>query len=588
MIIDDNLLQTIHDTGAQTNPNSQNTQPAQVLGATPASTSAPQMMASTAAPTLQDSMSNVAQATQGGTFPVEPGAGGIINADMLSPAVPAVNPYGQLSHYTTSVRGHMDSLLNDDSAYMQAARTRAQQQANSRGLLNSTMAATAGEQAAITSALPIAQQDAGQRQALQQAGFNMSGNIQGQYAQHVAGIQANATNAIAQVAAAENIPSDVKQSLIQGLQAQRDSDLAYIGGIYDQMSVWDPTWTLIGGATANSGTGGTASGTSGTGAFPNIPANPNVGGGAGSGAQDGIGSGGAAGLGGAIGLGSNLLQNSGILDKIFNAGKVNGGPPAPPPGATTVAQQVLGGGAGAAGGLSHVGPNLAGYAGQAGPAGGLGNTAAAAGLGGAGASGTVAGNLAGYAGMAGPAGGTAGTAAASGAPMGGGATSVSGSLSGFAAAAVPAAIGAVLLGGFMSSQARKKAERAAFAPIWQQVQNTPAQTVKLPREIYIPQENRTTKSITGRPFTDPNTGQQLLMHGDVDHAGTARSMWVIRLSDGAQGVWGINGGFQPMEKMVEQSRLQNAHPSADPEKLALLRRGGQSEAEFYEGSGYEA
>ena len=37
---------------------------------------------------------------------------------------------------------------------------------NSRGLLNSTMAGTAGEKAAIESALPIAQQDAGYRQEL--------------------------------------------------------------------------------------------------------------------------------------------------------------------------------------------------------------------------------------------------------------------------------------------------------------------------------------------------------------------------------------------------------------------------------------
>jgi hypothetical protein len=44
---------------------------------------------------------------------------------------------------------------------MSTARASAMETANQRGLLNSTMAATAGEKAAIESALPIAQQDAG-------------------------------------------------------------------------------------------------------------------------------------------------------------------------------------------------------------------------------------------------------------------------------------------------------------------------------------------------------------------------------------------------------------------------------------------
>ena len=60
-----------------------------------------------------------------------------------------------------TVAGQMTGLLANESPYMTSARSNAQQAANSRGLLNSTMAATAGEKAAIDSALPIAQQDAG-------------------------------------------------------------------------------------------------------------------------------------------------------------------------------------------------------------------------------------------------------------------------------------------------------------------------------------------------------------------------------------------------------------------------------------------
>jgi len=61
---------------------------------------------------------------------------------------------------TETVAGQMNSLLGQDSTYLQAARGRAAQQSNARGLLNSSMAAGAGEKAAIESALPIATADA--------------------------------------------------------------------------------------------------------------------------------------------------------------------------------------------------------------------------------------------------------------------------------------------------------------------------------------------------------------------------------------------------------------------------------------------
>lgn len=58
------------------------------------------------------------------------------------------------------VSRQLTNLLSQDNPYMQRARTRAMQYSNSRGLLNSSMAAGAGEAAAIDAALPIAQQDA--------------------------------------------------------------------------------------------------------------------------------------------------------------------------------------------------------------------------------------------------------------------------------------------------------------------------------------------------------------------------------------------------------------------------------------------
>ena len=61
-----------------------------------------------------------------------------------------------------TVESRMGGLLAKDSGYMAQARTRAKQESEQRGLLNTSIAATAGESAAIAAALPIAAQDAQQ------------------------------------------------------------------------------------------------------------------------------------------------------------------------------------------------------------------------------------------------------------------------------------------------------------------------------------------------------------------------------------------------------------------------------------------
>lgn len=59
------------------------------------------------------------------------------------------------------VSSQLQKLLATDSPYLQQARNKAAQTANSRGLVNSAMAAGWGESAAIDAAAPIAQADAG-------------------------------------------------------------------------------------------------------------------------------------------------------------------------------------------------------------------------------------------------------------------------------------------------------------------------------------------------------------------------------------------------------------------------------------------
>lgn len=99
--------------------------------------------------------------------PVVPGT--VSNTDGTT--FPAVNaPTGQAATYTSAQRtvdpaketvaGQMQGLIQENSPYMQMARTSANQQMNSRGLLNSSMAISASDAAAYQAALPVAQADA--------------------------------------------------------------------------------------------------------------------------------------------------------------------------------------------------------------------------------------------------------------------------------------------------------------------------------------------------------------------------------------------------------------------------------------------
>ena len=59
-----------------------------------------------------------------------------------------------------TVQGQLNNVIAADSPLMQQAKTGALQQMNQRGLINSSMAIGAGQDAVIKNALPIAQQDA--------------------------------------------------------------------------------------------------------------------------------------------------------------------------------------------------------------------------------------------------------------------------------------------------------------------------------------------------------------------------------------------------------------------------------------------
>jgi len=95
-----------------------------------------------------------------------------------------------------TVQGQLTSLFSnrDANPLWQYAQGVAQQYANSRGLLNSDIAAEAGAQAVFAQAMPIAQQDANTFavRAQQEAAFWQTAGLQAQQATIVSGLQAQA------------------------------------------------------------------------------------------------------------------------------------------------------------------------------------------------------------------------------------------------------------------------------------------------------------------------------------------------------------------------------------------------------------
>ena len=83
---------------------------------------------------------------------------GIIGGQMQAAQVAAPTQWNVTAPQT--VQGQIKDIINPNSPIMQQARTGALEQMNSRGLANSSMAITAGDDAAYRAAIPIATADA--------------------------------------------------------------------------------------------------------------------------------------------------------------------------------------------------------------------------------------------------------------------------------------------------------------------------------------------------------------------------------------------------------------------------------------------
>lgn len=101
-------------------------------------------------------MAGLINTTMGGTSKTDELGNDVVNANTTGydASTRTVDPTKE------TASGQLNTLLSTGSPYLDLARGQAAQEANSRGLLNSSMAAGAGEAAAIGAAAPIATHDA--------------------------------------------------------------------------------------------------------------------------------------------------------------------------------------------------------------------------------------------------------------------------------------------------------------------------------------------------------------------------------------------------------------------------------------------
>src|SRR3990167_22650 len=179
-------------------------------------------------------------------------------AEPIPPAAPVLAPERTtVDPATDTVQGQVEGIIAKDSPLMQLAGTRAKQAANSRGLLNSSMAVQAGEAAVIDAAMPMATQDANtftRNKELNQAAentFRLETGLQGlrgeqanqlaklendnrilmQTSQSAAQAMSTTNAAIGEILANPDIPANQKDALVARQVDMLKNNMAVIGSI---------------------------------------------------------------------------------------------------------------------------------------------------------------------------------------------------------------------------------------------------------------------------------------------------------------------------------------------------------------------
>jgi hypothetical protein len=146
----------------------------------------------------------------------------------------------------TTVEGRLGNLLKTDEhgtyqhQLVRQAVDRQGQHFNSRGLLNSSMAAQAGQEAAISKALEIAGADAQNAQRLDEQDYTLRDD----YRSAVETVNNNYQATLDGINRSGMTPEDKSVAIAQA-QAVRDGELAYQNNLFSKMPRWKNEWLTV-------------------------------------------------------------------------------------------------------------------------------------------------------------------------------------------------------------------------------------------------------------------------------------------------------------------------------------------------------
>lgn len=162
---------------------------------------------------------------------------------------------GQFEYEDDTVQTQLKGLLDKNNPLLKQARTRAKQFSNRRGLLDSTLAAQAGEEAALSVALPIASQqskqladknitaqDFRQRKVLQGeelgskeriASLNVAAHDRQFAVSAVTELQKKYGAMFNEIVKNNDIPADARERYFQHIAGLRDSDISFVEQLYN-------------------------------------------------------------------------------------------------------------------------------------------------------------------------------------------------------------------------------------------------------------------------------------------------------------------------------------------------------------------
>lgn len=164
------------------------------------------------------------------------------NTGNTGTTAPATSNSYQGGWSVPTVEDETAKLTASDSITMQQARNEGLRTAASRGLLNSSIAGQAAQQAAIAAAAPMAETNVANQLNQQQFAQGVTANTHGEYLKSSENIMYNAQVSINEIEKLEGLSTSEKDKMIENTIKRRDADLKFMQSMYSQMPTWSGNW----------------------------------------------------------------------------------------------------------------------------------------------------------------------------------------------------------------------------------------------------------------------------------------------------------------------------------------------------------